>query len=99
LTKVCENIIIILTPFGWRPLHLESGKNPYQKHRPTWFSTDLRGLGFYEHPKWINPFRRMLQRHIILRHLITPLSLIIYIRKCHLVFILAWRSLDLLDDA
>jgi hypothetical protein len=84
MTKVCSNIII-LTPFGWIPLHPELDKNPYQKHHSAWFLTDLRHLGFnvivYEHPKWISLFRRILQRYIILRHLITPLSSIIYVKN------------------
>ena len=102
LTKVCSNIIIS-TPFGWHPLHPELDRDPYQKHRSAWFPTDLTHLGFnvivYEHPKLFSLFRRVFQRHIILRHLITPLSSIIYIRKSplniQLAFILAWRYPDL----
>jgi SAM-dependent methyltransferase len=98
LKTICDNIVLTTT-FGWHPLHPELDRNPYQRHRSAWLPSELKRLDFkvivYEHPKWVSTLQRILQKTLILRHLITPLSSIIYIRKSPsnilLAFILAWR--------
>jgi SAM-dependent methyltransferase len=84
LKRVCDGIVL-LSPFGWHPLHPELDRNPYQKHRSAWLPSELKRLGFkviiYEHPKLISTFRGKFQRCFLLCHLTTPLSSIISIKK------------------